>query len=117
LDDLLLHVVEPPSTGPTYGRAEPVTPLPKNHPKSNQWKTPPLWGVADTAPYFHDGGSQTLEAAILRHQGTARRVTERFTELKPPERGELIAFLESLRAPSSAPISTAAELASRDESE
>jgi hypothetical protein len=32
--------------------------------------------VADSAPYFHDGGSATLEAAILLHNGGAASVTK-----------------------------------------
>ena len=33
--------------------------------RSSEWRTPPLWGVADSAPYLHDGRAATLEAAIL----------------------------------------------------
>jgi len=29
-----------------------------------EYKTPPLWGVADSAPYLHDGRATTLRAAI-----------------------------------------------------
>ena len=35
--------------------------------------TEPLWGVGTTAPYGHDGRSDTLEDVILRHGGEAAR--------------------------------------------
>lgn len=73
--------------------------LPSSHPALNEWKTPPLWGVADSAPYFHDGGSETLYAAIYRHDGAAVESKRQFTTASDPDRRALLAFLESLRAP------------------
>lgn len=32
-----------------------------------EWRTPPLWGCADSAPYLHDGRAATLDEAILWH--------------------------------------------------
>src|SRR5262249_48305510 len=29
-----------------------------------EWRTPPLWGLRDSAPYLHDGRAQTLDDAI-----------------------------------------------------
>ena len=55
----------------------------------NEWRTPPLWGVADSAPYFHDGGSATLQDAILRHRGQAKSVLERYTKLSACEQKAL----------------------------
>ena len=79
--DFLLHRVANPS-GQGSGYAEvPSVPLPDDHPLPDEWKTPPLWGVADSAPYFHDGGSPTLEAAIRRHKGDAASVTKAFESL------------------------------------
>ena len=73
--DFLLHrVIDTRNLGSGYAEV-PSTPLPDGHPLPDEWKTPPLWGVADSAPYFHDGGSPTLEAAIRRHQGDAASVT------------------------------------------
>ena len=67
--DFLLHrVIDTRDLGSGYAEI-PSTPLPDGHPLPDEWKTPPLWGVADSAPYFHDGGSLTLEAAIRRHDG------------------------------------------------
>jgi mono/diheme cytochrome c family protein len=100
--DFLLHSVE--SSGPSgpsnydQGRDPPV-PLPGNHPKPSEWKTPPLWGVADSAPYFHDGGATTLRAAILRHGSDAAVVTEAYKNLSPKDQEAVIAFLKTLKAP------------------
>jgi len=74
-------------------------PLPSSHPKPDEWRTPPLWGVADSAPYFHDGGSATLLDAILRHMGDAAPVTKAFKNLSPTDQQALIAFLKTLQAP------------------
>jgi CxxC motif-containing protein (DUF1111 family) len=66
---------------------------------SAAWRTPPLWGVADSAPYLHDGRAQTLEAAIAQHGGEADATTRRFLALSPEERLKVEAFLRSLPAP------------------
>ena len=99
--DLLLHELEDKSAGADgYGNpAPPPLPLPDGLPRLTEWKTPPLWGVADSAPYFHDGGSPTLEQAILRHRGDANRVTRAYQALPVADRQAVIAFLKTLRAP------------------
>lgn len=53
-----------------------------------RFRTAPLRNVALTAPYFHDGSTATLPAAIRRHPGAAR--------LDEPAVGELVAFLDAL---------------------
>lgn len=52
-----------------------------------RFRTAPLRNVALTAPYFHDGRSKDLAAAIARHELVA---------VQPGERAGLIAFLEAL---------------------
>jgi len=42
---------------------------PDGQASGRQWKTPALWGVADSAPYMHDGSAPTLRDAILKHGG------------------------------------------------
>jgi cytochrome c peroxidase len=64
-----------------------------------EWRTPPLWGVAISAPYLHDGRAETLEQAIQWHGGEGQRAAEAFRSLKPDERSDLIQFLQSLSAP------------------
>jgi CxxC motif-containing protein (DUF1111 family) len=100
--DLLLHrVIDSRSLGSGYAEI-PSTPLPDGHPLPDEWKTPPLWGVADSAPYFHDGGSPTLDAAIRRHQGDAAGVTRTYESLATPEREAIVKFLKTLKAPTEA---------------
>ena len=58
-----------------------------------------LWGVADSAPYYHDGQSPTLSAAIVRHAGAARHVRNQYEALDEEDQQAVIAFLSTLRAP------------------
>ena len=53
-------------------------------------------------PYFHDGGSHTLEAAIRRHQGDAASVTRAYESLPASDREAIDRFLKSLKAPTEA---------------
>lgn len=107
--DLLLHKVEDEKRGSGMGSYyNPIPPPPEPDPRSseplpNEWRTPPLWGVADSAPYFHDGGAPTLEAAILRHAGTAKPSAAAFRGLNSEDREALLTFLGTLRAPVDAP--------------
>ncbi len=64
-----------------------------------EWRTPPLWGVRDSAPYLHDGRADTLEQAIALHGGEAAQSAQMFFSLKPSERLQVISFLKSLTAP------------------
>lgn len=101
--DFHLYNLEP-TTGAAasdYADGEPEQEFDFNgtHPHPDQWQTPPLWGVADSAPYFHDGGSPTLESAILRHRGQAESSFRSFQELSKADRARLFAFLKSLKAP------------------
>jgi len=45
---------------------------------------------------MHDFESLTLDDAIRRHRGEAQRVAERFHDLSPREREQLITFLNTL---------------------
>lgn len=68
-------------------------------PGDTEWRTPPLWGVADSAPYLHDGRAKTLDQAITLHGGEASNVVARYNQLSSEDRVDLIAFLQTLRAP------------------
>ena len=35
---------------------------------ANLFKIPTLWGIKDTAPYFHDNGAKTLRDAVAHYQ-------------------------------------------------
>lgn len=104
--DLLLHRMGEDLVGGGLGYSgerTPPKPTPKSPespgPLSDEWRTPPLWGVADSAPYMHDGRAPTLEEAIKLHKGQATASSQRFTQLKAHEQVQLIAFLKTLRAP------------------
>ncbi len=64
-----------------------------------EWRTPPLWGVRDSAPYMHDGRAGSLEQAIAFHGGEAQLSANRFFRLPPEERARVLTFLRSLVAP------------------
>lgn len=64
-----------------------------------EWRTPPLWGFRDSAPYLHDGRAATLHQAVALHGGEARRSALRYFALPAAQREELHAFLKSLTAP------------------
>ena len=66
---------------------------------SEEWRTPPLWGVRDSAPYLHDGRARTLHAAIVQHGGEATQAVTRYRMLSVDDRKALIVFLMSLAAP------------------
>ena len=64
-----------------------------------EWRTPPLWGVRDSAPYLHDGRASTLEHAIAFHGGQGAKSALAFFESTPEEKYQVMAFLKSLTAP------------------
>jgi len=58
------------------------------------YKVPSLRNIADTAPYFHDGGAKTLSDAVIKmyeHQ-LGKKVTKK-------EVSNIVAFLKTLSAP------------------
>lgn len=61
-----------------------------------KWRTAPLWGVGTTAPYAHDGANLDLDSVIRRHGGEALDSRVNYTKLTVAERGQVIAFLNSL---------------------
>jgi CxxC motif-containing protein (DUF1111 family) len=102
--DLLLHRMGQPleASGGGYGDDPPNTPpdFPsEDGQQPDEWRTPPLWGVADSAPYLHDGRAATLDDAIRLHGGQAARTAQRYGMLSRAEQSQLIAFLQTLRAP------------------
>ncbi|HSN83838.1 MAG TPA: di-heme oxidoredictase family protein [Polyangiales bacterium] len=84
--DLLLHdVAESDSLGIEEGDAG-----------IRELRTPPLWGISRTAPYFHDGRAATLREAIDAHAGEASAARDRVVELTEARKAALLAFLRSL---------------------
>jgi CxxC motif-containing protein (DUF1111 family) len=66
---------------------------------SREWRTPPLWGLRDSAPYLHDGRAQNIEQAIALHGGEAKISAQRFEGLARAKQLQLALFLRSLEAP------------------
>lgn len=105
--DLLVHDVgfNLSDSGVYYGQEEESSP---GTPKSPDWRTPPLWGVADSAPYLHDGRAPTLADAIRWHGGEAEQSAARYEALRTTEKAELLGFLRSLK------VRKASRLTNRD---
>jgi len=68
-------------------------------PLDRLFTTARLWGVADTAPYLHDGRALTLSDAILFHDGEGRNASDAFAALSDQDRSALLSFLRTLRNP------------------
>ena len=84
--DLLLHEVQ----------SEGFLGIEDDGATTREFRTPPLWGLATSAPYMHDGSAETAEDAIAMHQGEATDAREAYEALDGAARAELVAFLRSL---------------------
>jgi len=69
--------------------------------RNAEFITAKLWGVADTAPYLHDGRALSLLEAIRLHGGEAQSARDRFLGLTDDNQAALITFLRTLRNPRS----------------
>src|SRR5262249_53263864 len=58
--------------------------------------TTPLWGVASTAPYGHDGRSVSLKDVILRHGGEAQAARDAFAAASAARQNVVLKFLDTL---------------------
>jgi CxxC motif-containing protein (DUF1111 family) len=107
--DLLLHDMgESSADSATYYGAPVETPRsdnlaankqparPSGMATATEWRTAPLWGVADSAPYLHDGRAATLDDAIRRHDGEAAKSANRYIRLAASDRRAVLSFLSSL---------------------
>jgi CxxC motif-containing protein (DUF1111 family) len=84
--DFLLHAVANPDR----------LNVPEADAEPNEFRTAPLWGVSQTAPYLHDGSAETLRDAILLHFGEAENAKQAFNAMSFDEQSKLIEFLLSL---------------------
>ncbi len=66
---------------------------------NDEFVTARLWGIADSAPYLHDGRATTLRQAIDLHGGEAQGVRDAFIGLPEGEQDDLLYFLSRLRTP------------------
>ncbi len=105
--DLLLHDLGRglSDSGQYYGGDDSDS---SDAPKSSEWRTPPLWGLRESAPYLHDGRAATVGDAISQHGGEGEDSARRFAALSIEEQFHLESFLKTLTAPA-----RPAELASR----
>ncbi len=91
----------PVSDGPDDGKNK------EKHPKFGggalEWRTPPLWGLRDSAPYLHDGRAPNIGQAINLHGGEGSTAEQAYRTLSSRERQQLESFLLSLAAPAPAP--------------
>ncbi len=113
--DLLLHEMSPTlsdtgSYGVFDGRPDAPPPParaanPRNEPgaKLGEWRTPPLWGLRNSAPYLHDGRAATIDQAITLHGGQGTLSAQRYARLSERERLQLEEFLVSLASPEPRP--------------
>ncbi len=68
-----------------------------------EWRTPPLWGLHDSAPYLHDGRAETVAAAVDLHGGEGITAARAYKVLSKEEREQVELFLQSLVSPQTAP--------------
>ena len=70
--------------------------------QNRQYITARLWGIADSAPYLHDGRALTLNDAIELHDSTgseAAPAAQAFKLLSDDDKNRLLSFLLTLRTP------------------
>jgi cytochrome c peroxidase len=94
-----------PLCSPDPGRALitgniPPIPLPCNalSPPFSDWNTfkiPTLWGVKDTAPYFHDNSAKTLEDVALHYSRFFQLIPAPLT-LTAQDQADIVAYLKLL---------------------
>ena len=60
----------------------------------NLFKTPSLWGIRQTGPYFHDNSSKTLEEVAEQYTFMFKR--EAGITLTPQDEADIVAFLKLL---------------------
>ena len=102
--DLLLHQMghSLQDSGSSYGGGPPS----QDGTSPGEWRTPPLWGFRDSAPYLHDGRAQTLNEAVAHHGGQAAESARAYFEHSASSRLRIQSFLKTLVAPPADPIST-----------
>jgi hypothetical protein len=68
----------------------------EHHLPRSVFLTRPLWGLAETPPYLHDGRAATIPLAILAHGGEAQPERDAFAALPADDQADLHVFLLSL---------------------
>ena len=73
-----------------------ATPAPQGTIPARVFLTRPLWGLAETAPYLHDGRAPTVHDAIVGHGGEATAARDAYLALEENGRASVRVFLASL---------------------
>lgn len=81
-------------TSPDPGRAL-ITGNAQDAESLNAFKIPPLWGVARTAPYFHDNSARTLED-VARHYAMFFAAVSPIV-LTAEDQADMVAYMKLLR--------------------
>lgn len=63
----------------------------------NAFKIPSLWGVKQTAPYFHDNSAKTLEDVVLHYDKFFNLATNGVLRLTPQDQADLVAYMKLLK--------------------
>ncbi len=84
--DLKRHDMGPDLASPTAQGSIPAS----------AFLTRPLWGLAETAPYLHDGRAPTVNEAIILHGGEATAARDAYLALDEDGRASVRVFLASL---------------------
>jgi CxxC motif-containing protein (DUF1111 family) len=62
----------------------------------SEFRTQPLWGLAATGPYLHDGRAETIGQATLLHGGESQESRDKAAELSERDFDDLVEFMLSL---------------------
>jgi hypothetical protein len=83
----------------THPRAPGVPPPFVRHPAffAGMFKIPTLWGVAQTAPYFHDNSVKTLEELAAFYTNMFANNPDFPVQLTPQDEIDMVAYLKLLR--------------------
>ena len=105
--DGIIEVTSPdPGRALISGRADDFFPFPPgSFDHLNAFKISPLWGVKDTAPYFHDNSAKTLADVVEHYRKFFLVVTdadgpgpaEPLIVLTPEDMQDIVAYLKLLR--------------------
>jgi len=83
--DFLLHDMGSLGDGIAQGEAT-----------GSEMRTAPLWGLRAITTFLHDGRADTIEDAVLAHDGQGRTARDRFAALSAQQQAVLVAFLRTL---------------------
>jgi hypothetical protein len=92
-------VTKPDGSKVTVATSDPGRMLVSGNPAdANRFKQPTLWGIRNTAPYFHDTSAKSLADVLEHYDFFLRRAGAQFgfRGLTPQDKADIIAYLELL---------------------